>query len=266
MAKLVGTAGNVLVASQLVEDCEDAWDEQAGTGVTATADTTDYKVGAASAKFVLTTAAIVEITASEVVASMNLSTYTQLMFWVKSSITLSAADFQLLLDDSALCATPIVTLNIPALVANTWTYCKVAADLSGCTAIISVGLKQAVDKGAMSIWLDDIRAAKAIVGIRSWSLDYIYEVLETTDFSVAGVASYIPGATRWSGRFEGFKDALPLGIGTIIGLELQESATATQQWRGNAIITAAHPVTEHNALVAYAYDYQGSGALVVATA
>ena len=268
MARLAGYGGAVYVGSQEVESCEDAWNEQAGTGVTATADTTDYKVGSASAKFVLTAGALVEITASEVVSSMDLSSYAELLFWVKCSIGLTAGDFQILLDEHALCASPSETLNIPALTADTWKFCKVA--FAGATgdrdAIISVGLKQAVDKGALSIWLDDIRASKTVAGIKSWTMYYVKEIQETTSFADSGHKTFIPTVDAWSGSFEGFKDGAPLTIGSVVGLELRESATATQQWRGSAILTGIHPASSVDGLVVYSYDFQGTHAVELATA
>ena len=107
-------------------------------------------------------------------------------------------------------------------------------------------------------------AAKA--GIRSWSVDYVVDAVESTDFSVVGVAAYLPGVSRWSGRFEGFKDAAPIAIGSEVALELLESATAGQKWTGQAIITAVHATTEHSALVGYSYDFQGTAALTIPTA
>jgi len=266
MARIVGYGGSVYIGSQLVEDCEDAWNEQAGTGVTATADTTDYKVGGASAKFVLTDAALVAITASEVVSSMDLSTYAELLFWAKCSIGLSAADFQLLIDNHALCVSPENTLDIPALTANIWKFCKVAGTFTGATAIISVGLKQAVDKGALSIWLDDIRAAKAIAGVKSWKVDYVFEVVETTGFDSGGARAYVPTLKGWSGSFEGYKDGAPLTIGSVVGLELQESSTSTQQYRGSAIITGLHPSVSVDGLAVVSYDFQGTHGLEIPTA
>ncbi len=145
----------------VIEDCEDIWNEQAGTGVTASLDAADFKVGAGSAKFVMADGTGVEIIASEVVTSKDLSSYTHIVAWVKSSVNLSSADLQLLLDNTALCASPVETLNIPALVANTWTQIKLAIAVpASCTAIISIGLKQAVDKGVFSFWIDHVRAIK----------------------------------------------------------------------------------------------------------
>lgn len=73
----------------------------------------------------------------------------------------SAGNLKILLDDTANCASPVETLNVPALVADTWTFCRVAlANPRSDTAIISIGLEYDSDLGACTIWLDDISVVK----------------------------------------------------------------------------------------------------------
>jgi len=143
----------------LIEDCEDAWNEYAGTGVTATADNTVYKVGTYSAKAVCDATTGVEVVMTEAISSTDMSGYKGIRCWAYSSVTLTANDWQLLLDDSINCATPIKTLDFPAMTAATWyNVCFDVGDMSSATAIISIGLGQAVDKGAMNFYIDDVRA------------------------------------------------------------------------------------------------------------
>lgn len=266
MARVAGHGGALHVADQIIEDCEDAWNESTGTGVTSTLDAADFKVGSGSAKLVCDATTGLEIVATEQITSLNIASYTELMFWAKSSVNMDAADWQLLLDDTASCASPIVTADIPALTAGEWKFCRVTATLSSCTAIASVGIQQAVDKGALTFRLDELRAGKAVAGIKSWTLDYAYDVLETTGFDSSGNRTFKPGACQWSGSFEGFKDGAPLTIGSVYGIELRESSTATQQWRGSAIITGVHPAVSFDGLVTVAYDFQGTHGLEIATA
>ena len=266
MARLAGYGGSVIVASQTVEDCEDAWNESAGTGVTASLDNADFKVGSGSAKFVCDATTGVENVATEAIASLDLSSYTDIMFWAKSSVGMDAGDWQLLLDDTGSCASPIVTTNLPALSADTWKFCRLTPTLTSCTAIISVGLKQAVDKGALTFRIDQISAGKAVAGIKSWSLDKTVAVHDSTGFDSSGAKVFVTGASEWSGSFEGYKDGAPLSVGSAVGLELRESSTSTQQWRGTAIITGIHPSVSIDGLVMYSYDFQGTDALEVATA
>lgn len=147
-------------AGTLIEDCEDAWNEYTGTGVTATADTDTYKIGTASARATCLASTGVEVVMTEAITPTNMSAYNGIGCWVRSTVALAAGDWQLLLDDHANCVSPIKTLNLPAMAANTWYWVYLDGDdMSLASAIISIGLKQAVDKGAMSFYIDDVRAA-----------------------------------------------------------------------------------------------------------
>ncbi len=109
-------------------------------------------------------------------------------------------------------------------------------------------------------------AAGSVTGIKSWTLDYKVDAVEGTGFDSSGHRIYAAGLDGWSGSFEGYKDSAPLTIGSEIALVLKESQTATQKFTGQAIITNLKPTTHVEGLVAYAYDYQGTGALVIPTA
>ena len=142
---------------KVVEDCEDIWDEYTDAEVTASADA-DCKVGAKSCKLVVTAAAEAgDLLATEVITSANLTTYEYINMWVKSSVALDLGDMQLLLDDTAQCASPIKLLDIPAVLVDTWTLVQMdLGDASGLTAVISVGIKQIVDKTAVNLFFDHI--------------------------------------------------------------------------------------------------------------
>ena len=104
------------------------------------------------------------------------------------------------------------------------------------------------------------------VGIRSWTLDAVMNTQEVTGFDSSGHKEFLPTIDEWAGSFEGFKDGAPLAKGTEIALELQETATATQKWTGQAIITAVHPSTAVDGVVMYSYDFQGTAVLTAPTA
>jgi len=112
-----------------------------------------------------------------------------------------------------------------------------------------------------------VGVSTAVAGINQWSLDYTADMLETTDFSASGVAAYIPGVSRWSGTFSGYKDGAPQGLGvtTAVSLVLAESASAPQRWSGLAYISGIHPTTNFDGVVGYAYDFQGTASLTVPT-
>lgn len=266
MSRIAGYGGNVFVGSQVVEDCEDVWNEFVDADVTCTLDNTDYKVGSGSAKFVQAAGlAAGDIMASEVIALPTLATYTHLLCWAKSSVNVISGTYRLLLDNHALCVSPEVEVDLPALTANVWKFCQcvvAAGAFAAATLPISVAVKlQANDPGAATLWLDAIDAARQVAGIRAWSLDVVASVVDTTAFSDGQNKVFTVTTKEWSGSFDGFKDGAPLAIGTVVGLELRESVTGTQMWRGSAIITNVRPTASVDGIVGYAYDYQGIHAL-----
>lgn len=110
-----------------------------------------------------------------------------------------------------------------------------------------------------------VATTATIIGIKSWSLDYVLDALETTDFGDSGHRSYIPGLDGWSGTFEGYKDGAPHALGVVALLHLRESTFTTQKWTGSAIITGCHPTVDVDGVVSYAYDFQGTGELTEPT-
>ena len=99
----------------------------------------------------------------------------------------------------------------------------------------------------------------AVAGIKSWTLDYTSDAIESTDFAAAGIKEYIVGGKGWSGTFEGYKEGvaqiLTADAASPITLKLYEDATYF--WTGSAIITGVHATTSHDGIVSYSYDYVG---------
>lgn len=114
-----------------------------------------------------------------------------------------------------------------------------------------------------------VGVSTAVAGINQWSMDYTVDMMETTDFSVSGVAAFLPGVSRWSGSFSGYKDGAPQGLGTVsaVDLWLVENASAAiasseaKVWKGNAYLSGLHPTTNFDGIVGYNYDFQGTGAI-----
>ncbi len=111
-----------------------------------------------------------------------------------------------------------------------------------------------------------VDTGSAVSGIKSWTCDYVTDPLETTDFADAGVKTYIVGGSGWSGSFAGYKDGAPLSMGEIYGVELAESATSTQMYLGDIIITGVHPSVGSDGVVSVSYDFQGTGTLTPSSA
>ena len=149
------------VKSKRLHACAAAFDETVDSDITVSLDTEDKKQGAQSCKFVIAAGASAGDLATDSITSTDISGYDYIEFWIKSTVATSAGNLKILLDDSASCASPIETLNVPALSADTWTFCRVAlANPETDTAIISVGLEYDSDLGACTVWLDDISVVK----------------------------------------------------------------------------------------------------------
>ncbi len=106
-----------------------------------------------------------------------------------------------------------------------------------------------------------VAGAAAKAGIKSWKLDHTFDTLDSTGFDSSGHRNFLPGLDTWSGSFEGYKDGAPLAIGTEIALLLKQSATGTQDWGGQAIITGSHPSMGVDGLSVMSYDFQGTAAI-----
>lgn len=136
----------------------------AGTNVTHTADETFEKVGTACAKFVVDATATSGATLCyEDISSVDISNCDKVEFWMYSSIALTAGQLQFMLGATAAIASPLETINIPAMTAATWyKHCLSLANPHLDTAIISIGVRQAsgVDVGAFTFYLDDVNAIK----------------------------------------------------------------------------------------------------------
>jgi len=269
MSHLAGKSGNIYVADLLLEDCEDAWNS--GTHGTASLETTIIKVGAGSSKVVMSSVVNGDVVMYETMgAAKDISAYTHILCWVRASAITAAADLRIGIGTTAAGASPTTLVDIPALAANTWKYCHctevTGSEMADTSAGTIIGLEMNANAANITVYLDDIRAAKNVAGIRSWAIDYVVDTLEVTDFASAGYKEYIIAGSGWSGTFEGYKDGAPLTIGSQYGIELAESATTTQMWLGNAIITGVHASVSQDGVISYSYDFQGTGNLTVASA
>lgn len=181
-----------------IEDCEDAWVAKAD--VTCTADAVVYKFGSKSVKCVIADGFTTGLIATEDFSSADLSGYDTIRFWIRSETTLAANVLQLVLDDTAACASPVATINVPALTAETWRYVEAAVDLSGLAATVSVGLNAASDPGAITVYIDDVRAFDSLTA----GLDDHYSFCHLNDLGIVtnGTAD---GVLKWDGATRGFE-------------------------------------------------------------
>ena len=108
-----------------------------------------------------------------------------------------------------------------------------------------------------------------IGGIKSWTLDYTVDMLETTDFADGGATNsaktFIPGLSGWSGSFEGYKDGAPQGLGFSSSVTLKLEEDTTYFWTGSAYITGIHESAAVDGAITVSYDFQGTGELTEST-
>ena len=145
--------------------CNTVMDENVDSDFTVTADTKMKKQGTASNRIVIADGASAGDIVTDSITSKDISQYDYLEGWIKitrsSEAATSAGNLKILLDDTANCASPLETLDVPALTDDTWTFFRVKlANPESDTAIISVGLEYDADLGACTVCLDDISVVK----------------------------------------------------------------------------------------------------------
>jgi hypothetical protein len=184
------------VTATRIHEASTTFDEKTDTDFTQSLDTQDRKQGNQSLKMVIAGGAGAGDFVTDSITSLDLSKYDYVELWAKSTVATSSGNFKLLLDDSASCASPLETLSLPALSADTWTYCRIAmANPETDTAIISVGLEYDADIGACTIWIDDIKAVVNDTAVwerlptNLWSIDKTANDLVFTSDG-RGIAGY----------------------------------------------------------------------------
>ena len=152
---------NILIDS-IIHACNVVWDELVDGDVTASVDTSIFSGG--SLKLVVAAGCGAgDILATDSITSLNIADCDELLITVYSTVALSAGDLQVLLDDTALCASAVESLNIPATSAYTKTTHVISlANPSSDSAIISVGIKMVTDKGAFTLYVKDIKAQHSL--------------------------------------------------------------------------------------------------------
>ena len=166
------------VSSTRIHACGATFDEATDGDFTQSLDTKDKKQGSQALKIVIAVGASAGDFVTDSITSKNLSGYDTIEMWVKSTVATSSGNLKLLLDDTASCASPLETLSIPALSADTWTFVRMSlANPETDTAIISVGLEYDSDIGAATVWIDDIVAVAndtaewSTLDRRNWKID-----------------------------------------------------------------------------------------------
>ena len=130
---------NGALVSPIVSDCDTVW-TASGSNVTVATDGADYKESPASNKFTVAAAFTTGTLAyyNTGTAALDMTYAKQMTVWIKSSSDQTAGTIRLAVCSGTAGATPIETLNMPALAANVWTEAIVALNNPGATALSSV--------------------------------------------------------------------------------------------------------------------------------
>src|SRR3990167_2599676 len=203
------TLNSALTAT--VELCETAW--TASTNVTATASTI-CKEGTKSASLAIASGFTSGLATYKTITTIDLSGYKQVSFSIRANAAVAASVLQLKLCSDTAGATPVDTINIPA-VPGTGRWQVVTVDLGTAlgSAIQSVALYAASDPGTVTVLLDDIIACKDSANADSLTL-----------------SSLISKTSAAQGGTEGWQGIQSI-VGTVILLD-NGTATVVSSGRG----------------------------------
>jgi len=112
-----------------------------------------------------------------------------------------------------------------------------------------------------------IRFTNGETSVHNWTLSYVGDALETTDFDDSGLRTYIPGITSWSGSFDCYYstgNTFAPGT-TYTSLSMLMSTSANDGFKGNVIITGEDISTPVDGIITQTYTFQGTGALGTST-
>ncbi|NMC58679.1 MAG: hypothetical protein GYA51_04725 [Candidatus Methanofastidiosa archaeon] len=171
----LGWSTNELLSGTLIDDCSSAWNEQTVTGVT-----NKFEYG--NVIFEITNTFSTGIIGSKALSNtIDLRPFNYIHLKIMSTIDLGAGTLELLFDDSVNCASPVLTVSLPALRANVWNDIDLPispSELVGANSIISIGLNCTEDKNTnFNIWLDD--GVWALYDYSPISLDNRINAIET---------------------------------------------------------------------------------------
>lgn len=213
---MVTNASLKVYGGTLIDHCDTdpvAWVDDTGGQVTVSRETTIKQENTASVKLAFAAGAGTGLVAHHVISSINLTAVDSIGCWIRSSVALSAGDFKLLLDDTAACTSPLESIDIPAISADTWTWVNVAiATPANLTAVVAVGLNQVVDKGAFDLyldfivggdWTDQLNAADFLtIGTTYSTADTWYEVASVQNDTELTLTAVYAGSTAYQQAYQ----------------------------------------------------------------
>jgi hypothetical protein len=216
-----------------ISTCEAGW--TASANVTATLSTTTYREGSNSSNLVIASGFTTGLAAYVALGgTIDFSAYQQISFHIRVNSNISAGALQIKLCSDAAGATPVNSVDIPAVTSGVWV--PFTVDTAGAlgASIQSVALYAASDPGSVTVNLDNILAVKAIGSADSLSLTSLIS-LNTDANTPWHTIKSINGTTVKLGC----GDALTAAPTSHTGAFMGTTATATTYKRQPTMLTAA---------------------------
>lgn len=147
----------------IVYYCDAAW-TRSFTTITCSAVTTPRETGVyydlgKSSKMVMTAAAGVGNLAYRNTGTKDISPYKYISAWIYSSVALNLGDLQFKIATNTALGGTVESINIPAIPANTGTRVLLTIGTpANFSSLDSIGIYQAVDKGAFTLYVDNVIA------------------------------------------------------------------------------------------------------------
>ncbi len=144
------------------------------------------------------------------IATFNAEKYTALSCWVYTTVALNAEDWSVVLSeeiDGDKGPGTYVEFKLPAVPADTWTLVRIAGSCSGLDAdnkAESLSIFQLVDKGEMTIYIDDIRLNTKWTGDETNVLDW--EISTDDNGKYLMLTNGLDHPIWWDGGSNGFKN------------------------------------------------------------
>lgn len=138
------------------------WDESVDADFTVAQDVEDFLFGKISTRFTIGSGVSAGDLASDSIGSFDFSRYTHIEFPIKVRDAVASDDLRLRLSATTNGASTTEEITIPALLARTDTWVRVAMSTpEATTAIISVALEMNANAGDNIVWLGEVLATNA---------------------------------------------------------------------------------------------------------
>ena len=117
-----------------------------------------------------------------------------------------------------------------------------------------------------SVVFTDLNGEGITLRIRSWSIEWTADTLETTNFDTSGPRSYIGGLTSWSGSFELDADSAQEFVSSGYATAITDATVkfyldSGNYFQGSIIITSISVSTSVEEKPTVSVSFQGTGTL-----